>query len=237
MSIWVRIVCTLLPMGLVASGLIVLIVWTQQTDRFPLRSINIGSELHQVSENDIQTVVKPHLIQGFFGLDVEAVQKSLKQLPWVESAEVRRVWPDQLVVLIKEQTAQARWGEKGILSTEAVIFYPETPMVSDKLPLFMGPDERAKEMLQQYLSTLELLGPTGLAVRVLELSPSGVWQIMLDNGVAVILGKTGLNERTARFVQAYRNNLQMQIQRIAYVDLRYTNGFSIGWKAASNNAE
>lgn len=231
MSIMRRILSTALPIMLVAIGLVAIVYWALHSGQFPLRVIDIKSELKHVSEQEIQTVVTPHLAKGFFGLEVGAVQKSLKQLPWIEVVEVRRVWPDQLAVLVKEKTAQARWGDEGILSTDGTIFYPVSVNISEKLPKFVGPAGRSLEMLQQYLTVLELLGPTGLTVKALELSPAGAWQIVLDNGIAIILGKTGLNERTVRFVQAYHGNLRAQIERIAYIDLRYTNGFAIGWKA------
>jgi cell division protein FtsQ len=230
MSMWTRVLSILTPVGIMVGVLVALVVWSRHTDRFPLKKIDIKSELKQITEQEIQEVVIPQLTQGFFGLEVSDIQKSIKQLAWIESAEVRRVWPDQLVILVKEQTAQARWGESGILSTEGAVFYPQSMAVHENLPKFVGPVERAKEMQRQYLEILELLGPTGLMVKTLELSDSGTWKIRLDNGIAIILGKSGLNERTARFVQAYRGDLQAQQERIAYVDLRYINGFAIGWK-------
>lgn len=230
MSIWRRFLSILLPISIVVGGIVSLVIWSRHTDRFPLRTVEVKSELMHISEGEIQELVRPHLVNGFFGLDVEAVQKSLKCIPWIESAEVRRIWPDQLVVLVKEQRSQAKWGEKGILSTDGTIFYPQARNNTEKLPEFFGPLERSKEMQQQYLALLELLAPIGLTIKTLNLSPSGGWQIVLDNGIEIILGKAGLNERTARFVQAYKDNLRDQIPRIAYIDLRYTNGFSIGWK-------
>ena len=73
----------------------------------------------------------------------------------------------------------------------------------------------------------------GLTIQELDLSTNGSWKILLDNGIAVILGKTGLSERMTRFMLAYQHSLQAQSQQIAYIDLRYTNGFAIGWKAGA----
>lgn len=257
MVIWKRILVTLIPVGIVAGGLSAVVVWSLQTDRFPLRTIEVRSELKHVTTEEIKGVVLPHLAEGFFGLDVGSIQKSLKQIPWIHSVDVRRVWPDRLVVFVKEQIPQARWGDGGMLSTEGVIFYPEkSPEINpvtavgvedsaatlsqtkvdinvEKLPKFIGEASQSNEMLQQYLGLLEILAPIGLNIQTLEKKPTGVWEMRLDNGIAIILGKTGLNERASRFVQVYRAHLQSQVPRIAYIDLRYINGFAIGWKEGS----
>lgn len=231
MTLVKRILATLLPLVVVAAGLCAVVVWTLQTDRFPLRTIEVRSELKHVTAEGIKAVVLPHLAEGFFGLDVDSIQKSLKQIPWVQSVDIRRVWPDRLVVFVKEQIAQGRWNDDGILSTEGVIFYPTSITTKlEQLPKFIGEKAEANTLLQTYLSLLEVLAPTGLNIRVLEKKPTGVFEMRLDNGIAIILGKTGLNDRASRFVQIYRSHLKSQIQRIAYIDLRYNNGFAIGWK-------
>lgn len=230
MSSWMRAVSILLPLGIIVVSVLALMVWSRQ-DRFPLKTVEVHTALKYVKEEEIKASVLPFFDKGFFGLNVQAVQACLKQLPWVQSIDIRRMWPDRLVVSVQEKAAQARWGDKGVLSTEGNIFYPELTSIPDKLPRFDGPKSEALAMQQQYFALLEQLGPIGLTIRSLKLSLNGSLQIMLDNGISIILGKNAMNERMARFVLAYQGSLQAQSQRIAYVDLRYTNGFAIGWKA------
>jgi cell division protein FtsQ len=227
---WMRTVSIILPLLIIVVGLGILVVWSGNSDRFPLRMVEVRGQLKQLKENEIKAAVLPFLAQGFFALPVWSIRDELQHLPWVQSVSIRRIWPDKLIISVQEQVAQARWKDKGILSTEGKIFYPVSLAMSSGLPQFEGPPERAKEMQQQYLALLEVLRPVGLMVQKLSLSPNGVWQMMLDNGMTLILGKTGLSERMNRFVLAYPSNLRGQNQRIAYVDLRYTNGFAIGWK-------
>lgn len=230
MSILMRLVSALMPLCLLVGGLGSLIMWSRQTERFPVREIELRNETKYVNSNAVVDMVKMHLHKGFFWLDVDEIQKRILTLPWISEADIKRVWPDRIVVEVKEYMAQARWNEVGVLSTEGVIFYPEASSISEKLPKFSGPDSRAKEISQHYFSVLEQLGPVGLNVKAVEVSPTGAWQIMLDNEIAIILGKTGINERLARFVEVYQTRLKTQIERIAYIDLRYTNGIAIGWK-------
>ncbi len=231
MSFGFRSIIMVLPLGLALGGILCVLLIVKQPGRFPLRIIEIQNELKWLKPEAISQVVSPNLEQGFFGIDVEAVQKQINQLPWVANSDVQRVWSDKLFITITEQNPLARWGDAAILSTEGKIFYPESIDLPMGSPWFKGPEKAAVEMLKQYLDFLEMLSPLGLSIAELNLSDEGSYKILLDNGIAIILGKTALNERLSRFILVYPNQLKKEIERIAYLDLRYTNGMAIGWKA------
>jgi cell division protein FtsQ len=231
MSAWMRTAFITLPLAIVVVALSAVVVWSRHPDRFPIRVIEVCTELRHIPQTEIQTVLSPFLNKGFFWLNVEQMQALVQAMPWVQSVDLRRVWPDRVRVSAQERVAQARWGERGVVSTEGVIFYPDPATISEKLPWFEGPVESAKEMLSHYLTALELLGPMALNIQGLRLSPTGSWHMQLENGIELILGKVDFSERLMRLMVAYQNSLQAQSTRIAYIDLRYTNGFAIGWKA------
>jgi cell division protein FtsQ len=62
----------------------------------------------------------------------------------------------------------------------------------------------------------------------LVLNDRRAWQIILDNGIRLELGKESLEERIERFISLYKN-LGSDTQRVSYIDLRYDTGASIGW--------
>jgi cell division septal protein FtsQ len=47
----------------------------------------------------------------------------------------------------------------------------------------------------------------------------------------VILGTHEKKQRLYRFVKAYNQSLKKDQASIAYVDMRYTTGMAVGWKA------
>ncbi len=229
-----RWIATLVPLFILIGGLSLLIVWTRISDRFPLKILEIKNEISRVQPSEITDLLALDMKKGFFGIDVEEVQKRVSELPWVEQAYVKRVWPDRLSVGILEKTPQAFWNTEGVLSTTGKVFFPNTLHgISSLLPHFWGPIERVKEIQQQYFVLLEMLGPIGLNIAELFLSEDGECRVVLDNGITVMLGKNALNERLARFVLVYQN-LKTKKDDIAYLDLRYTNGISIGWNKTGN---
>jgi len=213
-----------------------LVFWARQPEHFPLRAVEIQHELKWTPKESISEVVSKYMSGGFFGLNVEAVQQGLATLPWTASVSVKRVWPDRISVSITEQTPLARFGDHGIISTEGRVFYPDLESLfklPKGLPVFNGPERYAKEMLHYYFELLEMLGPLGLTISELSFSPECSLKIRLDNGIAIIIGKSAIAARMARFVMVYPNQLQKEVKRIGYLDLRYTNGLAIGWKTNS----
>jgi cell division protein FtsQ len=66
----------------------------------------------------------------------------------------------------------------------------------------------------------------------LRLDERGAWELSLDNGVALRLGRSKMDERFERFMGTAARVVTARAAEIAYVDLRYANGFAIGWRAA-----
>jgi cell division protein FtsQ len=67
----------------------------------------------------------------------------------------------------------------------------------------------------------------GLQVTKLVLSPRHAWQLRLSNGMVLELGREDMQQRLARFVEAYPYSLAAIQSRVKYVDLRYGNGFAV----------
>ena len=75
------------------------------------------------------------------------------------------------------------------------------------------------------------LAPLGSALERVILTPRFAWQLRLESGLNVELGRDLANDpaqtRLARFVAAYPHTLGRIARRHEYVDLRYPNGFAL----------
>jgi cell division protein FtsQ len=64
----------------------------------------------------------------------------------------------------------------------------------------------------------------------------GSWSATLQSGVVLRLGTGDILKKMRGFSRMYRAELSAQMDRIAYIDLRYSNGLAVGWKAAGAQA-
>jgi len=172
---------------------------------------------------------------GFFNVDVRAVKQAAELLPWVDRASVRRVWPDTLRVTVVEQVPMARWrradGSMALVNVRGELFATAGPEALAQLPLFHAPDGAAETVAARYQRLSVPLAALGLSVRELSFNQRRAWRLRLSNGVQLLLGRGGDESVLDRFVSAWPLALAMHAEAIERVDLRYTNGFAVRWKA------
>ncbi len=200
---------------------------------FALRSIEVEGELTHVRRPDIVAVLEGRVSGTFFTVDLDALRARFELIPWVRRAEVRRHWPDRLVVRLEEHVPLARWGvpEDGrLVDTQGDVFGASE---SSDLPVFAGPAGSEREVARRYAEFSALLQPLKFSVRQVLLSERLAWQLRTGDGLVIELGRDvdgdPVPARLQRFVQAYPATLQ-QVggDHSAWrVDLRYPNGFAL----------
>lgn len=217
----------------VLGGLSGFTVWQlAQPDTLPIQQVQVKGEFVYLDKQDLYTAIGDLTNAGFFNVDVRAVKVAAEDLPWVDSASVRRVWPDTLQIDIHEQIPLARWQSGGMVNRHGEVVQVETAEGLKNLPLFSGPQDTEKLLAQRYQQLSVPLKKVGLAVVMLTLSERRSWQASLNNGVQLLLGKATANVQLSRFTNAYSSVLAEKQESIQSVDLRYTNGFAVRWKAA-----
>lgn len=191
---------------------------------FALREIRVTGRLTHVRYEHVQTVVKRELTGNFLTLDLTAARAAFEKLPWVRKVSLRRHWPGRLEVTMEEHVPLARWGALALVNTHGEVF---EAAYEGGLPLFVGPVEAAKEITIQYEYFRRSLATIGKAPAQVQLSPRRAWQIRLETGPTLELGREQVEARLSRFVAAYGRTLRQLEQRIDHVDLRYANGFAV----------
>jgi cell division protein FtsQ len=164
---------------------------------------------------------------GFFQVDVQTIREQLLEEPWIAEAAVERQWPDVIRVAIKEQVPAARWGENALLNSAADVFAPNRASLPDALPRLRGPVGAEAEVLDAYRQMVVQLRKIGLEVGAVSLSQRGAWTITLRDDTELILGRHDIWSRLNRFCLSFDRFLKANWSRIAKIDLRFTNGFSV----------
>ena len=86
------------------------------------------------------------------------------------------------------------------------------------------------EVAARYVAIQEQLVHRGLALAALALDKRGAWSLSLSNGIQVRLGSQDVDVRLARFFEALDSVVAAVAADVSYIDMRYTNGFAVGWK-------
>jgi cell division protein FtsQ len=201
---------------------------------FAMGEVSVEGELHHLTREQVEFIVNRDVRGSVFTVEVGAVRRAFEKLPWVRSVEVRRAWPPGLRVRVEEHVALARWGNVALVNTHGELFEGATDR---PLPEFVGPQGSAPEIADRYASFQRLLEPLGVHISQVSVSPRRAWQIRLDNGMTLALGREQMEQRLDRFVAVYERSVGVLGGKVGYVDLRYPNGFAVRLPAAAAHGE
>ena len=128
----------------------------------------------------------------------------------------------------------ARWGEGSVelVNSHGEVFVALLPEAeAARLPLLVGPAGTSREVLGRFGEFTELFQKIGERPVQLGLSPRLAWQVKLENGMRVEIGrehpKWTVAQRLNRFIEVYPEMVGHLPVRPAVVDLRYPNGFAM----------
>ncbi len=217
----------------VVVGALAALLWG--LDR-PVRVISMDGSFQRVSPGQIEKAVAPFAHSGFMSADLDAIERAVEALPWVDHARVQRRWPNSLHVTVVEQIAAARWGESGLLNTRGELFVRQAAHVPAELPRLSGPEGTEAQVAERYLATEGRMQEAGMRIAALRLDERGAWEMDLDSGVTVRLGRLQVDERIDRFIRTASQVIAHRLTDISYVDMRYSNGFAIGWRNTQSPA-
>lgn len=195
----------------------------------PVRHLSVEGPFQRVSAVQVEAAMAPGLKKGFLSLDLDQLRYRVQALDWVDRAEIGRVWPDSLVVRITEHRAAARWGQTGLLDVRGELFTRNARHEYPELPKLDGPDGSEAEVAALYLKLKDRLADARLTLDSLRLDARGAWRFTLAGGQEVRIGREDVDARLDRFFGVVAPALADRFTRIRYVDMRYTNGFAVGW--------
>lgn len=191
---------------------------------FPLKEVKVEGELSHVTREQVQFITTRALRGNFFTLDLNRTRRTFEKLPWVRSVQVRRRWPGTLEVRLEEHQALARWGNVALVNVQGELFQAASDQA---LPVFNGPMDGIQEMAAQYGAFKQQLASIKRQPAQVNLSPRRAWQITLDDGLVVELGKDQVEARLDKFVKVFNRSIAKLNRPVEYVDLRYPNGFAV----------
>jgi cell division protein FtsQ len=202
----------------------------------PVRKLVVEGTFQRVTALQVEDAVADSLGRGFLSLDLGHLRERVQMLDWVDRVNVRRTWPDTLIVRVTEHQAAARWGEEGLLNVRGELFTEHSQHAFPELPSLAGPAGSEQEVAKRYLAVRGRLAEADLTLERLSMDDRGAWSLVLGGGQQIRLGRRDIDDRLLRFFDVVAPALAAELGRVSYVDLRYTNGFAVGWRSTEGGA-
>ena len=196
----------------------------------PLSRIMVGGKFNHLQEQELAELVNIEIDGGFLSMNLNQLRQELQNHPWIHQVSVRREWPSTLNVEVIEEVPIARWGKQGFLNRLGdQLSLPDNSNLQS-LPVLEADFGSSQDMIAQYLLLAELLAPTDLKLTELQRDAVGAWQVETASGVKIVLGRDQIIEKIRRLVMVWGSGLDVQLNNIATIDLRYPNGLAVSWR-------
>lgn len=220
--------------------------WALRHPLFAISSIRVQGDVAHNNALTLRANVAPRLAGNIFTVDLAGARAAFEDVPWVRAAVVRREFPNRLRVQLQEHQAVALWGadsESRLLNSFGEVFEANAGDIEqDELPRLSGPQTQALQVLAMYRAVKPLFEPLELKVQRLSHTAGGNWQVELDTGAVVELGRGTPEEvagRTQRFVQTLTqvaSRYSRRPQALLSADLRYGDGYAVRLRGVGTTA-
>lgn len=206
--------------------------WLVENKDAQIKQLTVLGEPQYTNEAAIISAIKKADLSSFFKLNVKQVQNLVQALPWVASVSVRKQWPDTLQVYVIEHRAVAHWNGDLLINQSGDTFEAKSDKLSASLPQLFGPEGSEKEAWIAFKQLDEMLKVNAFTLSSLALSERFSWQLWLDNGVRLDLGRKDKAKRVQRFIDVYTQIEKRADAHIDVIDLRYDTGLAVSYKPA-----
>lgn len=203
---------------------------------WPIRSLRVESEGRSVSVAEIRARVAAVTHAGFFGVNLADVRAVVMQNPWVERVEVRRQFPDRLVLRVDERQPIASFGSGQLLSSRGDLFPVAAEYWPEGLPKLEGPESERVRVYNFWREAEQRFARYGLTVVAARMSVRGAYELELNNGCLLLFARQPRLDVLDRFLPALDVLNETERDRLAKVDLRYANGYVVVWRAPAETA-
>lgn len=171
----------------------------------------------RISEADVRARLGVQPGDYLFDMNIETAQTRVQSLSWVDTAVIRRLWPNRIVVHINERRPYALWQHNEVIqvvdSTGTVILDANISNFNE-LPLVIGPGaaEHASEIWKEINKHQRIVGDVSAIVYVGQRR----WDLVLKGDTRVLLPSDQPKEALARLARYDREHglLNLDVERI-----------------------
>ena len=210
-----------------------------QPDTFVINQLKIKGKFQHIKPATIERIVNGYPLSNFFSIELRKIKQDIQQLNWVDQADVRREWPNTLVVHVREHTPLMTWNRKKATNSWVTqsgdVVQLESVGLPDSTIHLSGDEEDAQTLLQAALRWDQQLMQHDLKLRAVSLSASQSWRLTMSQehigssqaSFELLLGREHVEDRLSRFTKLYQDQLSQRNDKLIRVDARYPNGVAV----------
>lgn len=186
---------------------------------FSINNVKVSGNI-QTSEIDILQQLGLDGSSSVVFLSAAKARERLIDLPWVENAEVRKVYPDTVEIDLTERKAYGIWqhgDDLSLIEKDGKIIAPLRDNKFASLPLFVGEgaEAEAAAFAEQLSNWPDLQSRVKAYIRIGDRR----WDLRMDNGVVVRLPEENV-ARAMHTLSTLEQDQQVLERDIQTVDLR-----------------
>ena len=195
-----------------------------------IRQVQLQGDLRYLDAESLTRDLSIRFNGNYLETTLGQVISEVESYPWIAAASARRVWPDTLLIEITEQRPVAIYNDTQYLGLSGDLFEPPKP-VNEPLPRLYGALSETMQVYSHYGVFSDRLSDFSKVISVSRGHDMG-WQITLENGINVQLGRNDILGRLSRARDVLDRLDGEKLAKLQEIDARYDNGIALAWRAA-----
>ena len=198
---------------------------------FSINHITLGQKSLNVNESDVFMIAENYLKnKSFFNINMDYLKNSIEKVDWVRNANIRRSYPNKVIIFIEEYKPVAVWNNDFYISENGDIF--SANKIEKKLPKLSSFAKRNIIIFEYFSLISDGILNNKINEKIYQIKENEIRSLTLlfTSNIAVKFGSKNIKERIDTFLNIYKTLNSSDLKKIRYIDMRYSNGFTIGWK-------
>lgn len=186
---------------------------------YVVRAVDVAGA-REITAAEIAAVIGAEPGRGLIEIDPAEARAAIEAMSRVESAQVVRLWPDRISVIITERSPYALWQNEGVhyvIDRRGIVLTGENPANHAGLPRLVGAgaNDAAEEIISVLARQPELASLVTHAVRVGERR----WNLRLASGSDILLPESGVASAVALIAALHADQRVLELDAQSF-DLR-----------------
>ena len=193
-----------------------------------IRQVKLLGDLRYLDAETLTKDLGVRFDGNYLDTTLTEVVSEVESHPWISNASARRVWPDTLLIEIVEQRPVAVYNDTQYLGSSGDLFEPPE-LVEKPMPRLYGASSETSQVYSHYRVFSDRLADLAKVTSVSRGHDLG-WEIVLDQGFTLQLGRVDILGRLARARDILMQLDKDRLRQIQKVDARYDNGIALAWR-------